>query len=182
MYNIGKIGENLVSKVDKVNQMNNFPVPVLMNSVIELLIEAYDGPPNPSSTWFIDNEPDSGILGQLSGVSAAEASQPVDGHGDPGSTIASNAEHLRWSLAMMNAAIRGEPLGDWKESWRLLETDSPGWDRLRAELRVEFNTLLQALKRQTELPEEYLSGLLALLPHAAYHLGTIRQMIERVRA
>jgi hypothetical protein len=162
--------------------MNSFPVPVLMKSVVELLNEAYDGPPDPSSTWFIDNEPNSGILGLLAGVSAAKASQPIDGRGEPGSTIAAHAEHLRWSLAMMNAAIHGEPFGNWKESWRLLETDNAGWDRLRAELRSEFNKLLEALKRQTELEEEYLSGLLALLPHAAYHLGTIRQMIERVRS
>jgi hypothetical protein len=38
------------------------------------------------------------------------------------------------------------------------------------------------LKIQTDLPEEYLTGLLALLPHAAYHLGVMRQMLERVRS
>lgn len=161
--------------------MNNFPVPVLMNSVVELLIEAYAGPPNPSATWFIDNEPDSGILGILATVSPVEASRSVDGSGASGTTIAANAEHLRWSLEMMNRAIRGESFGEWKESWRLLTSDEAGWDRLRGELRSEFETLSQALKSQVELQEEYLSGVLALLPHAAYHLGTIRQMIERVR-
>ena len=153
----------------------------VINSIVELLTEAYDGPPNPSSTWFIDNEPDSGILDILAGISAAEASTSVDGSGETGSTIAANTEHLRWSLAMMNAAIRGEPLGDWKESWLLVHVDSAGWDRLRSALRSEFETLRQALKSQTVLPEEYLTGTLALLPHAAYHLGTIRQMISRVR-
>lgn len=155
---------------------------VVISSVIELLTEAYDGPPDPSSTWFIDNEPDSGILGILAGISAEEASTSVDSSGKAGSTIVANAEHLCWSLEMMNAAIRGEALGDWKESWRVLYADETEWDRLRSSLRAEFETLLQALKAQIELPEEYLNGLLALLPHAAYHLGTIRQMIERVRA
>jgi hypothetical protein len=157
------------------------PPTVVINSIVELLTEAYDGPPNPSATWFIDNEPNSGILGILDGVTAEEASTSVDGSGQTGSTIAANAEHLRWSLAMMNAAIRGENLGDWKESWRLLYADRVEWDRLRASLRAEFETLREALKSQTELPEQYLSGVLALLPHAAYHLGTIRQMKERVR-
>ena len=162
--------------------MTSLPTTVVLNSVIELLTEAYAGPPDPRNTWFIDNEPDSGLLDMLAGVSASEASRSVDGSGETGSTIASNAEHLRWSLAMMNAAIRGEPQGDWKESWLLVDVDEAGWIRLRSELRAEFETLVQALKSQVELPEEYLTGTLALLPHAAFHLGLIRQMIERVRA
>jgi hypothetical protein len=161
--------------------MNNLPVTTVLDSVVVLLTEAYAGPPNPDSTWFIDNEPDSGIFGLLEGVSAEEASFSVDGSGEAGSTIASHAEHLRWSLAMMNAAIRGEPLGEWKESWRLRQADQARWDALRQELRAEFETLRHALGHQVELPEEYLTGTLTLLPHAAYHLGTIRQMIERVR-
>ena len=83
----------------------------------------------------------------------------------------------------MNAAVRGETFeGKWKESWRLLTVDDASWDALRNELRVEFEMLAQGLQAQTDLPEQYLTGTLALLPHAAYHLGTIRQMIERVRA
>ncbi len=82
---------------------------------------------------------------------------------------------------MMNAAIRGEPFeGKWKESWQLLAVDDASWDALRNELRAEFEILRQGLQAQTDLPGEYLIGVLALLPHAAYHLGTIRQMIERV--
>jgi hypothetical protein len=153
-----------------------------MNSVVELLTEAYAGPPNPSSTWFIDNEPDSGVLGLVANLTAAEASRSVDESGESGTSIASHVEHLRWSLAQMNAAIRGEPQQEWKESWRVLAADETGWGRLRSELRSELDTLCQALKSQQGLPEEYVIGLLALLPHAAYHLGNIRQMIERVRA
>jgi hypothetical protein len=153
-----------------------------MNSVVDLLTEAYVGPPNPSSTWFIDNEPDSGVLGLVAGLSAAEASRSVDGSGESGTTIASHVEHLRWSLAQMNAAIRGESQEEWKESWRVLAADDSGWERLLAELRSELDALCLALKSQQGLPEEYVIGLLALLPHAAYHLGNIRQMIERVRA
>jgi hypothetical protein len=147
-----------------------------------LLTEAYAGPPDPSSTWFIDNEPDSGILGTLAGVSAAEASQPVDGAGKHGSTIAANIEHLRWSLAQSNAALRGEPFQEnWGESWRLLNADPAGWDRLRSELRTEFEALREAIQNQMDFSGEDLTGVLALLPHAAFHLGLIRQMIERVR-
>jgi hypothetical protein len=162
--------------------MDNLSVTSILNSVVHLLTEAYAGPPDPSSTWFIDNEPDSGILGIIASVSAAEASESVDGSGQPGTTIAANVEHLRWSLSMMNAAIRGETFeGKWKESWLLLEVDDAGWDTLRDNLRAEFEMLCRGLQVQTDLPEDYLTGTLALLPHAAYHLGTIRQMVERVR-
>jgi hypothetical protein len=163
--------------------MGNLTATDLLNSVVYLLTEAYAGPPDPSSTWFIDNEPDSGILGIVTNVSAAEASTSVDGSGESGTTIAANVEHLRWSLSMMNAAIRGQTFeGKWEESWRLLKVDDASWDVLRNELRAEFETLRQGLQAQIDLPGEYLTGTLALLPHAAYHLGTIRQMIERVRA
>ena len=162
--------------------MNNISTTVWINSIVELLTEAYDGPPDPSSTWFIDNEPDSGILGLLAGISAAGASTSVDSSGESGTTIASHVEHLRWSLARSNAAMRDEPFQeDWKESWRLLLVDNAEWDRLRSRLRSEFETLRQAIESQTELTEQDLTWVMALLPHAAYHLGTIRQMIERVR-
>jgi hypothetical protein len=162
--------------------MTTLSTSTLINSVVELLTEAYEGPPDPRSTWFIDNEPDSGILGIIAGVSAAEASTSVDGSGRPGTTIAANVEHLRWSLANANAAFQGgEYQGNWKESWALIDADEANWDRLRQALRAEFETLRGIIQRQEELPGDYLNGVLALIPHAAYHLGTIRQMIERVR-
>lgn len=153
----------------------------IIASIVELLTEAYEGPPDPSRTWFIDNEPDSGVLGILQGVSAEEASTSVDGSGEAGTTISAHVEHLRWSLSALNRAMRGEPFGNWEESWGLLEADQAGWDGLRSSLRSEFEMLRETLKVQTELQEEYLSGFLALVPHAAYHLGNIRQMAERVR-
>jgi len=158
------------------------PITTLINSIVTLLTEAYAGPPDPNATWFIDNEANSGILGQLETVSAVEASTSVDNKGEPGTTIASHTEHLRWSLANANAAMRGEPYNpNWGESWELLQADSEAWDRLRNSLRSEFNTMSQVLKSQTDLEGDYLLGVLALVPHAAYHLGTIRQMIERIR-
>ncbi len=162
--------------------MTTLATTTVIRSIVELLTEAYAGPPNPSSPWFIENEPDSGILGILKGVSAAEASTSVDGSGARGTTIAANAEHLRWSLANANAALRGEELGTWSESWNLIGADPAAWERLQAALRQEYETLRQAIQNQAELEGDYLTGVLALLPHAAYHRGTIRQQIERVRS
>lgn len=159
------------------------PATTVINAIVNLLTEAYDGPPDPSATWFIDNEPNSGILGLLEGVTAAEASRSVGGSTEPGSTIAGNAEHLRWSLAQINAVMRGEPwTAKWAESWRLYDGAETEWDLLRRTLREEYETLRETIKRQEDLPGEYLIGAIAMLPHAAYHLGTIRQLISWVRA
>jgi hypothetical protein len=149
-----------------------------------LLTEAYAGPPNPSETWFIDNEPDSGILGLLANISAAAASKSADGSGQPGSSIASHAEHLRWSLANFNNAVRGQPYDpNWGDSWKVREANEADWERLRSALRSEYETACELVKsHHGELKAEYLTGTIALLPHAAYHLGNLRQMIERVRA
>jgi hypothetical protein len=155
----------------------------LIRSIVDLLTEAYAGPPNPEETWVIDNEPDSGILGILAGVSAAEASSPGDGKEEAGSTIAANAEHLRWSLANANAQIRNETFNpNWGDSWLLIRADEAEWARLRQALRAEYETLRDALHKLDDLPSEYYTGVLALIAHAAYHLGTIRQMIARVRS
>jgi hypothetical protein len=174
--------EFITLNIRRENHMNTLSNTSILNAVVELLTEAYAGPPDPSRTWFIDNEPDSGVIGQISNLSAQEASKSVDGSGREGTTLASHIEHLRWSLASMNAAIRGEPLGSWSESWRLVEADGQKWDDLRNDLKVEFESLRQLLNTHPDVEEQYLPGLFALPAHAAYHLGTIRQMIERVRA
>lgn len=163
--------------------MTTLPVPTLIESITTLLTEAYAGPPDPHATWFVDNEPNAGILGLLATVSAGEASTSADGSGQPGTTIAAHVEHLRWGLANVNATIRGEAWNpDWSESWALREADDVAWQRLRETLQREFETLHQALSQQTDLPGPFLNGTLALIPHAAFHLGIMRQMIERVRS
>ena len=163
--------------------MNTLSTSTLIQSIVDLLTEAYAGPPDPSETWFIDNEPDSGILGTVAGISAVEASTSVDGSGNAGSTIAANVEHLRWSLANANAALRGEAYNNnWNESWNRLTTNDADWERLCQALQAEFVSLLEAIKKQEDLPGDNLIEVLALIPHAAFHLGLIRQMGERVRS
>ena len=153
----------------------------VIQAIITLFSEAYAGPANPSSTWFIDNEPDSGILGLIARVSAEEASWSTN-RNQPGTTIAAHVEHLRWSLASANGALQGKPYqGNWSESWNTLDADEQKWDRLRSDLRSEFELLLENLRKQNDLAGNYLTGVMALIPHAAYHLGTIRQQTERAR-
>jgi hypothetical protein len=153
----------------------------VIQSIITLFSEAYSGPTNASSTWFLENEPDSGILGLIARVSASEASYSTH-RNQPGTTIAGHMEHLRWSLANANGALQGKPYqANWSESWNTLEVDEAKWEQLRSDLKKEFELLRENLQENKELKGEYLTGVMALIPHAAYHLGTIRQQIERVR-
>lgn len=153
----------------------------VIQSVLTLFSEAYAGPPDPRSTWFVDNEPDAGILGIIKSVSAAEASWSSNNN-NPGTTIAGHVEHLRWSLANANHALQGEDYqGNWSESWKTLGTDEARWADLKNELRKEFELLVENINKQTDIEGDDLTGVMALIPHAAYHLGTIRQQIERAR-
>lgn len=147
----------------------------LRSILLELFSEAYTGP-NGSYTWFIDNRPASGILGTLEGLSAGDASRPSP----TGSTIAAHAEHLRWSLALTNAYVRGEnPTPSWAESWTVTTVDAAAWGELRTDLRREYEAVLAALGRQEDVSDrQTLTGILALTPHAAYHLGAVRQMVN----
>lgn len=148
---------------------------VLRNVLLELFQEAYTGPNGPN-TWFIDNRPESGLFGTLGGVSAEDASRLSPS----GSSIAAHAEHLRWSLALANAYVRGEnPTPSWAESWTVKAVDTKSWDKLRADLRGEYEEVAAALGRQEDFSDpQMLTGIVALTPHAAYHLGAVRQLVN----
>ncbi len=163
--------------------MSTIPVSELTQSIVDLLTEAYQGPPDANTpTWFNDNDPNGGVFGLISPLSAEEASMSADGSGNPGTTVAAHVEHLRWSLANANGALRGDPYqSNWKESWQVVSVDSAEWNLLRLTLQSEVKTLCNAIQKQENLEGPYLNGLLALVPHAAYHLATIRQIIERVK-
>ncbi|MBS4023800.1 MAG: hypothetical protein KGZ79_15505 [Dethiobacter sp.] len=94
-----------------------------MTNVVQALLvlceEAFAGPSDPRGTWFTSNEQDSGFLGTVKYISAAEASRYV---GAGGSTIAGHTNHLRFALNLANRACRGENAhagADWKESWHM---------------------------------------------------------------
>lgn len=163
--------------------MNTVNVTTLTRVIVDLLIEAYDGPPDAHTpTWFNDNDPNAGILGQIRPLTPAEASRSADGSGNPGTTVASHVEHLRWSLANANNAMRGQPYQPkWSASWTVTAVNEAEWDRLRDQLKEEYQNACSLIKQQDSLQDEYLYGGFALVPHAAYHLATIRQIIERVR-
>jgi lactoylglutathione lyase len=145
----------------------------------ELISEAYAGP-TPEWSWFVNTEPDSGVFGSIKNLTAEQASaEPSPG----GRSIAAHVEHLRWSLETVNRTLRGEPWEpDWSASWTVQTVDDFQWQSLQAALRKEFEELRNTLNEDLDVSDPRMfQGLFALAPHAAYHLGTIRQ-IARSRA
>ncbi len=157
--------------------MDPSTIKTIMETVLELFDEAWPGPANPSATWFNDNAADAGILGRLAGVNAEQASRPVSAGGP---TIAAHAEHLRWFLAYARSFYGGEGKpGNWEDSWSVRAVDTEAWDRLRADLRSEYEAMRQTVADQTDWSDpDLLTGTLALLPHSGYHLGAIRELIR----
>jgi hypothetical protein len=149
-----------------------------VQTVRQLLGEAYEG--TTKQPWFSDSGQGSGLFATLSALNAADASSTTDGS----SGIAAHANHLRWSLGMANALMRGQPASkDWSESWAVKTVDEPAWTQLQADLKHEYERLLEVLPNGFDPtnPMMVTSGV-ALVAHAAYHLGAIRQLALRANA
>jgi hypothetical protein len=134
-----------------------------------LLTEAYEGS---SQVWFSSRN--TGLFSSLQSVSAEQASK---------NGIAAHTEHLRWSLSTVNAMMRGErPAMDWTQSWTVKTVSKSEWQNLLEQLQTEYQALQTNLPPNPDLTDRMLitSGV-ALVAHAAYHLGAIRQMIATVQ-
>lgn len=146
-------------------------------AAVELMREVYGGPADPRNTWFIDNEPRSGILGTLAQVTAAQASEKP---GVGRSTLAGHASHLRYSLRSANAYARDIPLSShWNASWDLQEVGEEQWSELQADLCTQFDDVLRNLQTARLDEQEVITGYLSLVGHAAYHLGAMRTLAAK---
>jgi hypothetical protein len=146
----------------------------MINDVVrEFLEEVYDGPKH-GYTWFINNDPNSGLLGTIENMGSVEASTQIITNG---TTIAAHIEHLRWTLEKTNAYLHGEkPVMIWSESWHVRNLNEKEWEILIQQLRREHIVLEESIKELKWASDEQLKEVLALIPHAAYHLGAIRQI------
>lgn len=153
----------------------------LLEAIRELLQEVYLGP-GEHGTWIVTPGGNTGLLGSVADLTAEQASRTRRA-GE--TSIASHVEHLRWSLANVNATLRGAPWNpDWAASWSLVEVDETRWSQLRTALRDEVEALsdvLQGAPAQLSDPTA-LRGILAMPAHAAYHLGAVRQLVARLDA
>lgn len=158
--------------------MNSINSEMLFKGIHTLLAELIDGPAPGQGTWILDRDPSAGLKGTLNSLSAAQASL----HIVPGeSSIAGHANHLLFSLKLMNRWAAGEnPFAgaDWQESWQVQTVDEAQWATMRRELEKQGHAWMSALDAPRTWDEENLTGTLASFAHLAYHLGAIRNMVD----
>lgn len=146
--------------------------------LITLFREAFEGRPvGQPFTWFVEKT--EGIFDALERTSASQAStSPAPGV----NTIGAHLNHVCYTLSLTNAHIRGEqPVSDWEGSWTQQTFDEEAWRQLGSDLRREYDGVLKFLETRPDWPEQdWLMGATALVPHMAYHLGAIRQLIKLV--
>ena len=154
--------------------MSATPAAVTVSLLTRILREAFEGPPGPW-TYFTDTSPGTGVVGTISRMSAAQASE----RGGPGrTTIAGHINHLSASLALSTHGLRGESTSrDRGHSWTVTTVDAPGWADLRARVRREYESLLVAVETHATWDEDALGLAIGAIAHAAYHLGAIRQRL-----
>ena len=150
----------------------------ITSSLTTLFSELVNGAPTTGA--YILNRGDVGLLAALDGLSAYDASAPRTG----GATIAAHVEHLRYGLSLMNRWAAGEsPFEEalWAPSWRTTTVGDAEWAELRAGLRREAETWLEAMREPREVDEIGLNGMIGSVVHLAYHLGAMRQIDRALR-
>lgn len=154
-----------------------------VRALLALFDEGYRGAAG-AGTWYVDNDPECGLLGTLAGLSAAAASRPL-APGDP-LTAASHADHVRFSLSLANRASRGEnpyPTADWAASWAVRSVTEEEWAGLAAALESEIRDLRRFIETGKPLEDEmFATGIFGLVAHTAWHLGALRQALGLIRA
>ncbi|HET7460304.1 MAG TPA: hypothetical protein VFJ82_03615 [Longimicrobium sp.] len=159
--------------------MEMLPRGMVMEAIGTVLAEAYEGPPDPSGTWFVNNAADAGFFPTLDALSAEEASRAA---GAGRSTVAAHAGHIRFGLEVSRRWVTGDrgPF-DWHQSWAVSTVDDAAWAELRAGLRQEYAAFRRAIDDVREWDESRFAGVVGNLAHAAYHLGAVKQMVLELR-
>jgi hypothetical protein len=157
---------------------------VLNRAALALYDEAYQGPKDASGTWFVDNEPDCGVIGTLEGLSPEQATAPLSP--DDPISAASHAAHLLFALSLANRAAKGEnpyATAKWSESWKAAVPDAEAYRELIAALRKEYLAFREFIASGKAWADEtMLTGTLGAIAHGAWHLGAIRQGLALVRS
>lgn len=151
----------------------------ILTPFLELLHEVYLGTEG-QHTFVIDNNPGNALLPAIKKLSASDASTPSH---QGGTTVAAHTGHLVWSINFALEFFKGNvPKSNWEESWTRISVNETEWKQLQDELASAVEQLTDAIKSAKDWSNPvFLKGTLALLPHASYHLGAIKQLILAVK-
>ena len=149
---------------------------MIAGRLLIILDEALHGASGPV-TYFVDNRPDSGLLGALAGLDAAGASRAVGG-----SSIAAHVHHVTFAMEASAAWIAGDRTPrDWKASWRVATVDDEAWPPLLERLCHEYQHLRAAIEEGAGTGEDAFGEAVGAIAHVACHLGSVRQKLAVLR-
>ncbi|KIL48441.1 hypothetical protein [Jeotgalibacillus campisalis] len=150
--------------------------PMVM-SAKRMIQEAFEGPADPQEgSYYVNTEPNSGVLGLLESISAQKASQDING-----TNLAAHTDHVRYYVWGTNEILTGNenPKMQWEESWKIENVSDEEWRDLQEELRTEYKKLLEGVDRMKSI-DIHTNEVLGSLAHTAYHLGAMKQMMKMV--
>lgn len=143
-----------------------------------LFREAFEGRPEGQDyTWFVEGK--EGIFDAFERIDASAASKRL---GPSSPTIFAHLNHVRYALWLSHCYIKGQtPASDWEGSWAKQDCSEDEWEELAQDVRSEYEGVVGFFDQRPAWPQQdWLLGAMALLPHMAYHLGAIRQLMKLV--
>lgn len=129
--------------------------------------------------WILDSG--ASLFETLSDISAEEASIPVS---KQSANLAAQVNHTSYYIEELRAGLATNftNKADWEESWQVGAVDNAEWQALIAKLHANYDWLRQLATGFDDWNENYIGGAIAMIAHAAYHLGEIRQGIGIIRS
>src|SRR5262245_55522779 len=110
---------------------------------LQLLTETFEGPEPKGPSAFLNKG--TGLFQTIDEVSAETASTSARADG---STIAAHIEHIRFYVDVHYKLLLGSRNKiDWDRSWRIKAVTTAQWDTLRQDLRREYKTISEHLRR-----------------------------------
>lgn len=144
--------------------------------LLAVLAEAFE---NSEKCIFLDEQ--NSLRETLATVTAEQASRPVSA---TCASIAAQVNHVIFYLDIALKILRNQPVGpvDWQSSWQVTSVTDAEWAASRARLQSAYEEVRDAIRATTAWdPPGFITGVIGLVAHSAYHLGEIRQALCTVR-
>ena len=152
---------------------------VVLKTLKTLLLELIDGPPG-MSCWILNHDSAGLIvtLKQLAVETACKKPTPQR------KSIAAHAQHVLYSLELLNRWAAGEPnvfqTADWAAAWTDDQLAQEEWYTITRDLEIKAHSWMRRMQEPREWDELAFTGTIASVAHVAYHLGAINQIANDV--
>ena len=144
-----------------------------VSNLLTFLVETFESPPGPAST-YLDQK--AGFFDTLEQISAEQASKPV---AQGATSIAAQVEHIRFYIDVVEQFMNGRTQKvHWKDSWQVKEVTPEAWSILKRDFRATYESATERFKTIDAWGDDEVGDSMAVVIHTAYHLGAIRQMVR----